>query len=418
MRILYFHQYFSTPDGAAGTRSYEFARELVRRGHQVIMVCAAAERSSVLPAASGKEGVRRGQIDGIDVIQLNLDYSNHLSLPQRTWLFARFAWSSIRLAFREKHDVLFATSTPLTAALPGIVRKMLGAKQPFVFEVRDLWPELPKAMGVVKNPIVLRMMSMLEWLAYHYADACVGLAPGIAEGIRRRAPVGRRIEMIPNACDLELFHPGKRSDLKLPGIEPTDFVAVFCGAHGMANGLDAALDAAGVLRRKGRTDIKLVFIGDGRLKPSLVARAQREQLGNCLFFDPMPKRRLAEVLGASDVGLMLLADVPAFYHGTSPNKFFDYIAAELPVLNDYPGWLAGLIEENRCGIAVPPAQPEVFADALERLSENAAGRCEMGRQARRLAEQRFDRLRLAADFGNLLESVRDNGIPGKAVNSC
>jgi glycosyltransferase involved in cell wall biosynthesis len=132
----------------------------------------------------------------------------------------------------------------------------------------------------------------------------------------------------------------------------------------------------------------------------------------------MPKRRLAEILGAADVGLMLLADVPAFYYGTSPNKFFDYISAGLPVLNNYPGWLAGLIEENQCGIAVPPGQPEVFADALEKLSDDADRCCEMGRQARRLAEQRFDRLRLAAEFVNLLESVRQGGLPNAVIDSC
>ena len=413
MKVLYFHQHFTTPDGSGGTRSYEFARALLARGHQVTMVCGLSAQAGLHLTWDAKRGWHRGMVEGIDVISLPLAYSNRYGIARRAWIFLRFAWRSIMVVLRIDFDMLFATSTPLTVALPGIAIKLAGRRKAFVFEVRDLWPELPRALGM-KNPFLLGSMSALEWMAYRCADACIGLSPGIVEGIRRRAPKGHWIEMIPNACDLELFRPGKRSDLNLLGVEPKDFVAVFCGAHGVANGLDAALDAAGVLCRRGRSDIKLVFIGDGKLKPALMARAQREQLGNCLFFEPMPKRRLAEVLGAADAGLMLLADVPAFYHGTSPNKFFDYIAAGLPVLNNYPGWLAGLIDEFGCGRAIPPSQPEVFADALEQLADNPARRCEMGRQARQLAEQRFDRLRLAAEFGNLIESVRDR-CPAKAA---
>jgi len=182
-------------------------------------------------------------------------------------------------------------------------------------------------------------------------------------------------------------------------------VAVFTGAHGMANGLDAVLDAAHVLLRRGRRDIVLAFIGDGKLKPRLVARAEKEGLTNCLFLDPMPKNKLNQVVSCCDVGMMILDDVPAFYYGTSPNKFFDYISSGLPVLNNYPGWLAELIGEHRCGIAVPPRNPEAFADALCELADNPDLRREYGRNARLLAEQMFSRDRLANQFVDWLEKV-------------
>eukprot|EP01041_Mallomonas_annulata_P031441 gene31441-53749_t len=190
-------------------------------------------------------------------------------------------------------------------------------------------------------------MSALEWLGYRTADACIGLAPGITEGIRHRAPRDLRIVTIPNGCDLDLFTPEKRRrPLDLPGIAADDFVAGFTGAHGIANGLDAVLDAAAELKRRGRMDIRLVFIGDGNQKDRLVQRANNEGLSNCLFFPPVKKTEIARITASFDCGLQILADVPAFYRGTSPNKFFDYISSGIPVINNYPGWLAELVQGN------------------------------------------------------------------------
>lgn len=409
MRVLYFHQHFTTPDGSGGTRSYEFARALVARGHQVTMVCGRSERSALDLPWDAKRKWGRGTIDGIDVIALPLNYSNRDSLLRRAWLFLHFAWRGVIVALWEKYDLLFATSTPLTAAIPGIAVKLCGRRKPFLFEVRDLWPELPRALGM-KNPIALGGMSALEWLAYRCADACIGLSPGIVEGIKRRAPKGRVVEMIPNGCDLELFTPEKRSTLDLPGIAPGDFVAGFTGAHGIANGLDAVLDVAAELKRRGRRDIKFVSIGEGKCKDALVGRAQREGLDNCLFFPPVKKTEIARITASFDCGLQVLADVPSFYYGTSPNKFFDYISAGLPVLINYPGWLAELVTTNGIGIAIPPRNPAAFSDALCRLADNRDLGKNFGARGRAFAAQTFDRRTLASRFVSVLESKMKNSI--------
>jgi glycosyltransferase involved in cell wall biosynthesis len=410
MHVLYFHQYFNTPRGAGTIRSYEFARRLLARGHRVTMVCVIDDRDPLdLPGAPGAP-VRRGVIDGIEVIQFRLTYSNYQSLPQRARIFFRYAARGIGLAMKLDYDLIFATSTPLTAALPGIFARGLRGK-PFVFEVRDLWPELPKAMGVVKNPFVLAGLSGLEWLSYRAATACVGLSPGIGEGIARRSRKNQPITIIPNAADLDLFQPGRREDLRLAGVGPKDFVAVFTGAHGLANGLDAVLDAAAKLKRRGRRDIVLAFIGEGKMKPGLVERARREGLDECRFFDPLPKRQLNEIISCADAGLMILANVPAFYYGTSPNKFFDYLSAGLPVLNNYPGWLADLIQTHRCGLAIAPGDPVAFADALCRLADNPPLCREFGQNARRLAETKFARAAMADKFVDWLEAVHQRRAP-------
>ena len=407
MRILYFHQHFSTPKGTGGTRSYELARRLIRRGHTVTMVC-----GTNLRAMATNDGVRTGQtresvVGGIRVVEIVLPYSNYDGLIKRSITFIRFAFAGIRLALKEDYDLLFATSTPLTAGIPGIAAKLLRGK-PFVFEVRDLWPELPKAMGVIKNPVVLAMMSFLEWSSYRASDGCVALAPGIANGIRRRSRPDHPICVVPNACDLDLFSAQADRQEVWPDVEENDLVCVFTGAHGQANGLDAALDAAAELIRRKEHGIYLAFIGDGREKPRLLRRADDEGLVNCLFRDLVPKERLAELLAASDVGMQLLANVPAFYYGTSPNKFFDYIASGLPVLNNYPGWLAEMIAGNELGKVVAPEHAGDFADALVELSSEAGKLEEMGKNARAFAEKEFDRSALARQFEQaLLETLKN-----------
>jgi len=403
VRLLYFHQHFATPQGSSGTRSYEFARALIARGYQVTVVCGAHQLSGVELPYDDSRGWRRGLVDGIDVISLPLAYSNRDSLFRRGWTFLRFALRSVRLALTLDCDLVFATSTPITAVIPGLAAKWLRGK-PFVFEVRDLWPELPRALGL-RNPFLLGGMSLLELLGYRSADACVGLSPGIVEGIRSRADERLPVAMIPNGSDLEVFHPSKRSQLTLPGIGPDDFVAGFTGAHGIANGLDALLDVATELKRRGDHRVKLAFIGDGKEKERLAAKATELGLTNCLFFPPVPKTELGAITASLDCGLMVLKDIPAFYRGTSPNKFFDYIAAGIPVVNNYPGWLAGLITEHRCGLVVPPGNASAFADALQRLAADPAERRAMGAAARALAEKEFARPLLADRFIATLEAI-------------
>jgi glycosyltransferase involved in cell wall biosynthesis len=241
MKVLYFHQHFSTPKGSAGTRSYEMARRLVARGHQVTMVCGSyggGETGLTMPFAQGQ---RRGVVDGIKVIEFGLAYSNADGLAKRGLTFLKFALRSIFLAFTERYDVLFATTTPLTAGIPGIFARWLRGK-PFVFEVRDLWPELPRAMGVIKNPLVLGAMSMLEWASYRSAHRLIGLSPGIVEGIAKRGVPREHIALVPNGCDLGIF-AGDVEPWRPAQVRPSDLLAAFAGTHGPANGLDAVLDA-------------------------------------------------------------------------------------------------------------------------------------------------------------------------------
>jgi glycosyltransferase involved in cell wall biosynthesis len=161
-------------------------------------------------------------VDGIDVVEYQIGYSTSDSIPTRIRKFLRFGAAATKVALKQDYDLIFATSTPLTAAVPGILARLIRSK-PFVFEVRDLWPELPKALGVTSRPL-LWAMGVLEWLAYHTADRVIGLAPGIIQGITKRGIPVQRTVMIPNGCDLDLFRSGGR-------LEPDKFDSAFVSSR-------------------------------------------------------------------------------------------------------------------------------------------------------------------------------------------
>ena len=395
LRILYFHQHFSTPKGAVGTRSYEMARRAIARGHEVTIVC-----GSYLGGATGLDqpfvgGRRQGKVDGINVIEYDVGHANADGVLKRSATFLSFAMKSIGVALRHDYDLVFATTTPLTAGIPGIAARFLRRK-PFVFEVRDLWPQIPREMGIIRNPVMLAALEGLEWMCYRTSHRQIALSPGIADGIARKGVDPSQIVLVPNGCDITIFADEAVQSWRPDGVAETDLMAVFTGTHGVANGLDAVLDSAALLQERGRDDIKLVFVGNGRCKPDLVARAARDNLKNVIFHDPVPKARLSELMAGADIGLQCMANVPGFYYGTSPNKFFDYIAAGLPVLNNYPGWLADMISAEDCGFTVPPGDAQAFADALEQAASDPDRRRQMGQNGAALARREFDR-RILAD---------------------
>ncbi len=403
MHIAYIHQHFQTPQDKGGTRSYEMALRLIAAGHKVSMI------SGTMEDVGERIGIRgdsmKVDVDGIDVHYINAPYANRMSFWERVAVFRQFAKRAQRVVESLKPDLIFATSTPLTVGDPARkAARTLGV--PFVFEVRDLWPELPIAMGIIRNPGLKWYLRRMERRIYRAASHCIALSPGMKEGIAETGYPESRISIIPNAADLELFKPERT----LPESEwlgdTTCCRFVFSGAHGEANGLDALIDAAVELRRRGEAGIQFVCVGFGKLKPRLIERSRREGVDDViLWHDPVPKQQLAKMLPTFDVGLMLLKNIPAFYRGTSPNKFFDYIASGLPVLNNYPGWLAGMIEQEQFGKVTPPNDATSFADACVWFRDHPDEREAMRGRARAYAEREHSRDRRAGQFVETLERV-------------
>ena len=413
MTIVYLHQYFVAPKSsgalATGTRSYEFARRFVAAGHQVHMVCAdwvvPTSSAPVPKATTGADGWRHTVVDGIQVHALPLGYSNKMAFTDRVKTFLRFAWMARRQAGALGGDVVFATSTPLTIAIPGMHAARVN-RLPLVFEVRDLWPEAPRQMGVLTNPVLFRLAKELERLVYRRAHTIVALSPGMRDGVVAEGVAPERVVMIPNSCDLDMFRPdidGAPARARLGLGDRMTFL--YFGTMGPANGLDFVLDAAAELKRRGEARAVFVLHGDGKMRPALEARRAREGLDNVVFSAPLAdKSRVAEIVAAADVGMTIYKNLPVLYT-CSPNKMFDTMAAGRAILTNMPGWLTDTVERNGCGVGVRPDDPRDFADHVQRLLSDRTAVTEMGRRARALAEREFARDVLARRLLSVLEAA-------------
>jgi glycosyltransferase involved in cell wall biosynthesis len=407
MHILYLHQYFKTPQEVGGTRSYEFAKRLVEAGYSVTMITAQDHSQPW----TGKGLLSRRVIDGIDIVEVRAGYRNGsygTTLPyhKRILAFLQFAvlscWAVLNVS---KPDVVFATSTPLTIGIPGIVASRRW-RIPLVFEVRDLWPEAPIQMGALRHPVLIAITRRLEQIIYRSYSHIIALSPGMAAGIRDAGIAAEKISTIPNASDLTLFRPDvdgsefrKRYELH------ERFVCSYFGTMGEANDLTYVLQAAQILQAQGDSRIAFVLHGSGKRRDQLKAFCAQHQLTNVVFSDPVPdKSAVARLAAASDVCMTIYKNVPVLYT-CSPNKFFDSLAAGRPVLVNTPGWLRDLVEEHRIGVWVEPDSAESIVKQVTYLCDHRDVGDEYGRNSRRLAETMFSRDQLAKELEQVLLGV-------------
>jgi glycosyltransferase involved in cell wall biosynthesis len=403
VRLTYLHQYFATPDGSTGTRSYELARRLVSRGHEVTVVTSNAQ----LPGLAGARGVVRTSVDGIRLVVIPVAYANEMGYRARIGAFVRFAVRASYEAARLPADVVLASSTPLTIALPGIVARVV-RRAPMVFEVRDLWPEMPIAVGALRNPALIAVARAVEWIAYHASAHVIALSPGMADGVAARGIDRSRISMIPNGCDRATFDvPAATGDeirAEL-GLRPEAPLIAYAGAFGAVNGVEWLADVAAELRPL-RPDARFLVVGRGAGHDALLHRARsRGVLDETLFVrPPMPKREIPALLAAATVATSLFRPIREM-ESNSANKFFDALAAGRPVAINYGGWHRQLLQERGAGIALPEADPAAAAAQLATLlaDGDALAGCREG--ARALAAEQFDRDLLAEQFASVLERV-------------
>lgn len=388
MRILYIHQFFATRDSSHPTRSYELARRMVAAGHEVVMVTG----NSRLPELHPRGLFARFDVDGIDVRSVRNEYSNHMSYARRILSFLSFVFGSTWLALRApRPDVVFATSTPLTVAVPGLLASKL-RRVPLVFEVRDPWPEAAFQMGALsRTGLVGRLASWLERTVYRASVAIVGLSPGMVDFILKVEPVPAKVHMIPNAADLDHFSPGPKDPAMAERLGVTGrFVVGYVGAMGIANAPEVIAEAARLLNERGRDDIAIVLAGDGKRLPAIRELKERDGLDNVVIAGSLPKHDVAALLRTCDVVLVHLAKVPVLYTG-SPNKLFDGLASGRPIIVNSPGWTKPLVTDADAGLFVEPEDAPALADAIVALADDPATVARMGANARALAEREFAR---------------------------
>ncbi len=376
------------------------ARALAAAGHHVTIACGQYAGAVTGLTGSFHQGRREGVLRGVRLVEFAIPCGNHQSFSSRTLAFGRYAAAATKLALSRQWDMIIASSTPLTVALPALAAwKLRGT--PFLFEIRDPWPELPRAMRAAP-PAALAAMEPLATAACRRAAAVVALSEGMAQTALARGAEARRVHVVPNGCDLDLFGP-QVSPWRPAGAAPWEVLAIYAGAHGRANGLDQLLDAATLLRNRGERRIRLLMVGEGAEKPRLQQIAAERGLSNVTFMDSLPKRRLAALLAGAQVGVQCLAPVPEFAEWTAPNKLMDYLAAGLPVVANLSGRAARLLAEGPCGIAAPPGDTAALADALTWMADNPSLRERMGTAGRAQAVRRWDRRLLADAFVHAVE---------------
>jgi len=334
----------------------------------------------MVTAASGTTDV-----DGIEVVGARGAYSDYVSAtatsyPRRMLAFARFALSASLQALRgPRPDVVYATSPPLTMALPALVAAARW-RAPLVFEVRDLWPEAPIQMGALRNRLAQRLARAVERFVYSRSTRLIALSPGI-----RAALPQDKVELVPNSADLDLFDPSP---------EGGPFLVSYFGAMGEANDLTAVVEAARLL-----PEVRFVLMGDGKRRAAL----ERSAPAN-VEFRRGTKADVARLAAQSAACLTLFKDVPVLATN-SPNKLFDTFAAGRPAIVNMDGWMRELVESNEAGLYVRAGDERDLAEKVAWLRDNPDEAARMGRNARALAERQFSRDELASRALAVLEEA-------------
>jgi glycosyltransferase involved in cell wall biosynthesis len=395
MHVLIIHQAFASASEAGGTRHYEFARHLVSQGHRVSVV---AGQVSYLTGATVADEAADAE-PGIAIVRPYTSRSMHKSFAHRAVSYFSFMVSSFVAALRVRDvDVVVGTSPPILQGATALLVARL-KRVPFVFEVRDLWPDFAIELKILRNPFIIVGAHWLERRLYRSADRLLVNSPGFIAHVQSVS--GRTPALIPNGADASLFSPAQKGTRFRELWSAGDrFVALYAGAHGTANNLETVLSAAELLRD--RQEILFVLVGDGKEKQALEAAARAAGLENVRFEPAQPKEAMPDVVAAADVCLATLRDIPLF-RTTYPNKVFDYMAAAKPTLVAIDGVIREVVEESGGGVFVPPGDARALADTLARLACNRAECARMGARAREFVLRRFNRKDQARSFCALLE---------------
>ncbi len=402
MHILLIHQAFAALDEAGGTRHHEMARFLVAQGHKITII--ASPVSYLTGVARGEKILWKNREEpepGITILRTYTIPALHKSFVHRVFSFFSFMFSSFMVGLGVRGiDLVWGTSPPI---FQGVTAWLLARlkRVPFLFEVRDLWPAFAVAVGVLKNRMLIRLSEWLERFLYRRADRVVVNSPGFIQHVTSRG--ARFVELVPNGADPDMFKPDAdgREFLAQNQLD-NRFIAMYAGAHGLSNDLGVLLQAASQLID--RPDIQVVFVGDGKEKPALVAQASQLQLKNVSFISSQPKSQMADVLAAANACIAILKPIE-LYRTTYPNKVFDYMAAGRAVILAIGGVISDVINQENAGVAVPPGDPTELAAAIRRLADDKDLTKALGAAGRIAVERRYNRIITSKQFNLLLEDM-------------
>lgn len=381
MKIIYLHQYFNTPKDNGSIRSFQIAKSLVDHGYHVKMI-----------TGKRKGDLKYNNIEGIDVEYLPVGYNHGMNYIKRVLGFVHFTFLAIFRTLKEKDiDLIIATSTPLTISIPAICRRLIYGT-PYIFEVRDVWPEAPIAIGAIRNKLLMKIAYALERYSYRYAKWIVPLSEDMQSSIVDRYPnVQNRIpEIITNISDVKLFGSKKKPNTlkKLLGFNPR-FSVLYAGTFGKVNGLEYVVELAKRLLSKDQSIVFLLVGADkhqsGLLQKSIETGTYNV---NVFFIDPVSKENLPELYQSVTMGSSFVTNIEELW-ANSANKYFDTLAAAKPILINYYGWQAREIENENIGYVLNPKIEQVDLDGFIKFSYNAKLLLSQGEKSGTIARQKY-----------------------------
>jgi glycosyltransferase involved in cell wall biosynthesis len=393
MKILYIHQYFHTPQEPGGTRSYWISQKLIEEGHDVYMLTANTHL---------EKPVEQKEIERIHVIYLKC-FESKKNIFCRFRSYVDFMLKSTLYALKlDCIDLVIATSTPLTIGFPALLLK----KIPYIFEVRDLWPEVPIQMGAIKKSALIKLSRWFERTIYKNATYIVALSPGMYEGVIAQNTSSQKVFMIPNMSKITEFFPREKNfDLeKKLNLNPDSFKIIHFGAINIANGIQTIIESAKLI--KDMHDIEFIFIGKGIIEDSLIRQCIDNNLSNVKFLGNYSMDLTSEIVNICDISIVSFLDIPILYTN-SPNKLFDSLSAGKPIIVNSAGWTKGLVEENQCGYYVNPNKPEEFVKKIFYLKKHPEVVKKMGENSRILAEKQYDKSILCQKFYNVVKLITE-----------
>ena len=413
MKILLIHQYFLEKDDSGGSRFNEMTRVWEEEGHDVTVLAGMVHYSTGKKRDKYKGKLTyRDQYSGrIEVIRCNVSELYNVNFLGRLWAYFSFVFSSIFAGLfkaKAQYDVILVTSPPLFVGITAYILSIF-KRIPFVFEVRDLWPESAVDTGVLKNKVIIKFAYWFESFIYRKAKLVNVLTPAFQERLIEKGVPKEKIILIPNAADFSLSDKLLNSDFdrkqfrKKIGIN-NETVITYVGAHGVANHLIQVIETAEILKKQSKSNILFMLIGGGMQKDMLIEEVKKRELTNIKFVDSVPKEEVFKYILASDFGTSVLKKVDTFKTIYS-NKTFDYMACKKPVLMVIDGVSRKLVEDANCGIYIEPENPKDFANKIVEYESKKDKMVSQGKSGYKFAKEHFDRDVLAKNYVKYLEQI-------------
>jgi glycosyltransferase involved in cell wall biosynthesis len=392
--------------GAPSARTFELSRQWVKRGASVTVITGFPNHpTGVIPEAYKGLRFLREEKDGISILRTYVYATPNEGFFKRIISFLSFMFSSIVQGTSKSgdQDVIIATSPQFFVGVAGYVISRL-KKIPFIFEVRDLWPESIKQLGILKNPIIIKILEFIEMFLYKKSLHVIGVADSTVEILSSRGVPAEKISIIKNGVDLELFNNKINGEKIRISLNASDkFIISYIGTHGLSHALEHVLEAASLL--KDRTDMLFLLIGEGAEKNKLVRMAKELKLTNVKFVDQISKEDLPYYYAACDAILVTLKNLPLF-KCVIPSKIFEIMAMSRPILISVEGESQILVvDKAHAGLKIKPEDPLSLKKGIEEIYNKKDLCREFGQNGRKFVETYFDRNVLANSYFDLITQL-------------